>query len=403
MTITAIFVGQSLGMAGIVSFPALLPQFRQLWSLSGSEAGLISGIYFAGYIVAVPVLSALTDRLDPRRIYVLSLLCGAVTAFGFAAFADGAATAALWRFLQGAAFGGAHMPGMRALCDAVPPERQTRSVAVYTASFTVGVSLSYALSGVLAEAFGWRFGFALLAAGPLAAAVIAWIVLPPLSRAAAQVSSWLPPLRSIFRNRPALVFICAYGLHNGEVSAIRAWLVALLVFAADRAGREDLTGYATFVATIANLCGTPLIVAVNELATRWERRSVVAAIMVVSAMAGVLLAAAAAWSPFAAAVAAIFAVAVATADAGTINAGLIAASEPERRGAFLAVQAVSGFGTSAVTPMLFGLILDLAGGSGSEPAWIAAFAAQAIIGAAWPFAYLRNRVRRQSAMSSRAG
>jgi MFS family permease len=95
--------------------------------------------------------------------------------------------------------------------------------------------------------------------------------------------------------------------------------------------------------------------------------------MVMSAMAGVLLAAAAAWSPFAAALAAIFAVAVATADAGTINAGLVAASEPERRGAFLAVQAVSGFGASAVTPMLFGLILDIAGGAGSEAAWMAAF------------------------------
>jgi MFS family permease len=402
-TIAAIFVGQSLCMAGIVSFPALLPQFRQLWSLSGSEAGLISGIYFAGYIVAVPVLSALTDRLDPRRIYVLSLLGGAVTALGFAGFADGVASAALCRFLQGAAFGGAHMPGMRALCDAVPAERQTRSVAVYTSSFTVGVSLSYALSGALAEAFGWRSGFALLAAGPLAAAVIAWIVLPPLSRASATVSSWLPPLGSIFRNRRALVFICAYGLHNGEVSAIRAWLVALLVFAADRAGRQDLTGYATLVATIANLCGTPLIVAVNELAARWERHAVVATTMVASATAGVLLAAAAAWSPFAAGLAAILAVAVATADAGTINAGLVAASEPERRGAFLAVQAVSGFGASAVTPILFGLILDLAGGAGSQAAWIAAFAVQAIIGAAWPFAYLRARVRRRRAMPSRAG
>jgi MFS family permease len=198
MMIAAIFVGQSLGMAGIVSFPALLPEFRQLWSLSDSEAGLISGIYFAGYIVAVPVLSALTDRLDPRRIYVLSLLGGAVTAFGFAALANGAASAALLRFLQGAAFGGAHMRGMRALCDAVPPERQTRSVAVYTASFTVGVSLSYALSGVLAGAFGWRVGFARLAAGLLAAAAISWLTRRPLSRAVAQVSSWLPPLAQSF-------------------------------------------------------------------------------------------------------------------------------------------------------------------------------------------------------------
>ena len=125
--------------------------------------------------------------------------------------------------------------------------------------------------------------------------------------------------------------------------------------------------------------------------------------MVVSAPAGMVLATAAAWSPFAAALAAIFAVAVATADAGTINASLIAASEPERRGAFLAVQAVSGFGASAVTPMLFGLILDFVGGTESEAAWITAFAAQAIIGAAWPFAYLRNRLRGHRAIPSRAG
>jgi MFS family permease len=126
----------------------------------------ISGIYFAGYIVAVPVLSSLTDRLDPRRIYVASLLFGAAAALGFALLANGAASASLWRFLQGAAFGGAHMPGMRALADAVPTHRQTRSVAVYTATFTVGVSLSFALSGLLADTLGWRLGLALVAAGP---------------------------------------------------------------------------------------------------------------------------------------------------------------------------------------------------------------------------------------------
>lgn len=391
--IAAIFVGQSLGMAGIVSFPALLPQFQRLWSLSGGEAGLISGIYFAGYIVAVPVLSALTDRLDPRRIYVASLLFGAAAALGFALYANAAMGALLWRFLQGAAFGGAHMPGMRALSDAVPAQRQMRSVAVYTATFTVGVSLSYALSGVLAGALGWRFGLALLAIGPLAGAAIGWAVLPPLPRATTAGARWFPALGPILRNRSALIFVCAYGLHNGEVSAIRAWLVALLVFAADRAGRGGLTGYATLVATVANLCGTPLIVAVNELAAGQRREKVIAVTMTASASAGLLLAAAAAWSPIAAALAAIFCVAAATADAGTINAGLVAASEPERRGAFLAVQALSGFGAAAVTPMLFGFVLDIAGGSGSEVAWVAAFAVQAAMGVAWPIAYLRRRIR----------
>ncbi len=410
--IAAIFVGQALGMSGIVSFPALLPQFQHLWSLTDSGAGLISGIYFAGYIVAVPVLSALTDRIDPRRIYVTSLLFGVATALGFALFANGAPSACLWRFLQGAAFGGAHMPGMRALSDAVPAPRQMRSIAVYTATFTVGVSLSYALSGVLAAALGWRFGLALLAAGPLAAAAIGWGVLPPLPRAplpgaalpgaAVQGSRWLPALGPILRNRRALLYVCAYGLHNGEVSAIRAWMVALLVFAANRAGRAELAVYATLVATVANLCGTPLIVAVNELASRWDRQAVIAATMTVSAVAGLVFAAAAALSPVMAALAAILCVAAATADAGTINAGLVGASEPERRGAFLGVQALSGFGASAVTPILFGFVLDLAGGGGSEAAWIAAFAAQAALGAIWPLAYLRRRIRARRAVPSQS-
>ncbi len=399
--IAAVFVGQALGMAGVVSFPALLPQFQHLWSLTNGEAGLISGIYFAGYIVAVPVLSALTDRLDPRRIYVISLLFGGAAALGFALFAHGAASACLWRFLQGAAFGGAHMPGMRALSDAVPAPRQMRSIAVYTATFTVGVSLSYALSGLLAGALGWRLGLALLAAGPLAAAAIGWAALPPLPRAALQGTSWLPALGPILRNREALLYVCAYGLHNGEVSAIRAWMVALLVFAADRAGRADLAVYATLVATVANLCGTPLIVVVNELAARRDRRSVIAATMTLSAGAGLLFAAAAALSPIAAAAAAILCVAAATADAGTINAGLVGVSEPERRGAFLGLQALSGFGASAVTPILFGLVLDLAGGGGSETAWITAFAVQAAIGVAWPLAHLRRRGRAPLAVLSR--
>jgi MFS family permease len=195
-------------------------------------------------------------------------------------------------------------------------------------------------------------------------------VLPPLPRAAPQGSRWLPALGPILRNRRALLYVCAYGLHNGEVSAIRAWLVALLVFAAHRAGRPDMTGYATLVATVANLCGTPLIVAVNELAARRDRRSVIAVTMAVSGSAGLMMAAAAALSPIAAALAAIVCVAAATADAGTINAGLVDASQPERRGAFLAVQALSGFGASAVTPILFGFVLDLAGGAEREAAWI---------------------------------
>ena len=42
------------------------------------------GIAFAGYMTAVPVLTALTDRIDSRRIYLGACGLSALGAAGFA-------------------------------------------------------------------------------------------------------------------------------------------------------------------------------------------------------------------------------------------------------------------------------------------------------------------------------
>ena len=38
-----------------------------LWGLSYSEAGWITAAFYGAYILAVPFLVTLTDRLDPKR------------------------------------------------------------------------------------------------------------------------------------------------------------------------------------------------------------------------------------------------------------------------------------------------------------------------------------------------
>ena len=82
---------------------------------------------------------------------------------------------------------------------------------------------------------------------------------------------------------------------------------------------------------------------------------------------------------------------VATADSGTINTGLFAVTDPGRRGAFLAIHAISGFGAACVAPVLFGVLLDFAGGCHRAAAWIIAFASQAAINMVWPLSYLLKR------------
>ncbi len=74
--IAVLCAAQVLGMLANSTFPALIPTFQQIWSLNNTEAGWISGIYYAGYVAAVPVLVSLTDREDARLIYLVSTIMG---------------------------------------------------------------------------------------------------------------------------------------------------------------------------------------------------------------------------------------------------------------------------------------------------------------------------------------
>jgi Major Facilitator Superfamily len=75
---------QACAQIGAFSVAALLPTLIAVWSLSNTEAGRISGIYYAAYTLAVPLLASVTDRVDPKRVYLASV---ALTAIAFAGFA----------------------------------------------------------------------------------------------------------------------------------------------------------------------------------------------------------------------------------------------------------------------------------------------------------------------------
>jgi len=89
-----------------MTLAAVLPELITEWSLTSTEAGWLGGIYFAGYVAAVPVLTTLTDRIDPKRIYLLSAIVAGLASIGFAVFAEDFWTGLILRFLAGAGLGG---------------------------------------------------------------------------------------------------------------------------------------------------------------------------------------------------------------------------------------------------------------------------------------------------------
>ena len=64
--VVAMCAAQGCAQIGAFSVAALLPVLIPAWSLSNTEAGWLGGVYYAAYTLAVPFLSSLTDRVDPR-------------------------------------------------------------------------------------------------------------------------------------------------------------------------------------------------------------------------------------------------------------------------------------------------------------------------------------------------
>jgi MFS family permease len=73
-------------------------------------------------------------------------------------------------------------------------------------------------------------------------------------------------------------------------------------------------------------------------------------------------------------------------DSAALTSGVIAATPPPQRGATMAVYSFSGFTAAFLAPLVFGVVLDLAGGNQSQIAWGLAFASIGIFGVFAPVA-----------------
>lgn len=384
--IVAMCLAEILGMASFAMFPALMPGFIAEWSLSNTEAGWINGLYFAGYTVAVPILVSMTDRVDPRRIYLVSAVVTVVSALGFAFLAEGFWSAVMLRTLAGVGLAGTYMPGLKSLSDRFEGAAQSRSVAVYTASFGIGASVSFAIAGELAERLDWQGAFIVGGGAAFVALLIVAVVLPPAAPQRVEPESHLLDFRPVFRNRPAMGYVLAYAAHNWELFGLRSWIVAFLVYA-QSLQQEDATWWSPpLIAAAINLVGWPASVFGNEIAVRIGRQRTVIFVMTASALYAVLFGFSASL-PFVVIVALslVYGMTV-TGDSASITAGVVAAARPEQRGATMAVHSCIGFAGASAGPIVFGVVLDVAGGGTSAMAWGLAFATMGLGVALGPIA-----------------
>ncbi|MDA0996985.1 MAG: MFS transporter [Proteobacteria bacterium] len=369
-------------MLGLATFPSLQPQLIKLWGLSNTEVGWINGIYYLGYLMAVPVLVSLTDRMVPKHIYTVGMILSGASALGFAAVADGFWTAMLFRTLAGIGLAGSYMPGLKMLSDHLelmaPGRDHSRAVAFYTSSFGIGSALSYFFAGQIADGFGWQAAFYFAGLGPLLGIVLALALLPGADPKPTAPDTHLLDFRPVFRSRRAMGFVLAYTAHNFELFALRSWIVSYLVFAAATGTGGGFGLTATAIAAGVNLLGMPSSVFGNELARRIGRLPTIVGIMGIAACVSIGIGFTANYAHWVVLAGFIVYGIVITADSSVITAGVVAAAPRGYNGATMAVH-------SSMGPLVFGKILDLAGrqagvGETDVMPWVWAFTASAAVG-----------------------
>lgn len=369
--VAAMCIGQIGNLLPHVAVPAVMAQhLMPQWRLSATEAGMMASSFAFGYMVAVPVLTTLTDRIDARRILIVGSALSGLATLGFGFFAHDLLSAIFWWTLAGIGFAGAYMPGLKALTDRMGPGDSSRSVTLYTSSFSFGVGISFLVAQLAADMLGWRWAFFLTGVGPVLMLLACWAMEPVTPT---PTTAPLLDFRPVLRNRPALGYILGYGLHCFELYGMRTWIVAFWTFVVAHNGGAAPLGTLA-VSVLVSLMAFPASIVGNEFALKYGRHRAISWVMLASAATGLLIGFLAGASPWILLVLlAIYSFTV-PADSGALTSGMTASAAAGQKGATMAVHSTVGFGLSAVGAWAMGAAIDLAGGPGVQSGWLAGFA-----------------------------
>ncbi|MFC4249244.1 MFS transporter [Natribaculum luteum] len=348
------------------NYSAVLPLIVDEWGLTGTRAGIIFGVFQAGYLLAILPAGWLSDRYSPRWVISVGAAGTGLFSLGFALFATGFLSGTAFRFLSGLFIAGVYVPGMRFVSDWYPADVRGRAMGIYVGTFSLSSGLSFVAATVVADAIDWRTAVAATSVGALA--------VPPLMLGLAEDRSGRSARsiggfdRSLLSNRAYLASVSIYSWHNWELFGVRNWLLAFLLatpaFAAvDSAGAFGvgaatlagvLVGAVTAMSGVGNLAG-------GELSDRIGRSRTIGLGLggsaVCSALLGVL-----GWLPLPALVALLLVygtlLSVDSAPTSTLVTEVV---DDSQVGTALSIQSFVGFSTTVVSPVVFGLALDVGG------------------------------------------
>ena len=174
----------ALSAAGVATFAllystqALLPVLARAFSLSAAQSTLSVSLSTVGLGAALLVTGPVSDVLGRTRLIHVSLTASGVLALACALAPSWDVFLAL-RLAQGVALAGLPAVATAYLREEIHPGTYARAAGQYIGGTVLGGLTGRLVTSVIADAAGWRWALAAIAALGLACAVIVFVVLPP--------------------------------------------------------------------------------------------------------------------------------------------------------------------------------------------------------------------------------
>jgi len=217
-------------------FSILLEDIKAEFDFSDAQLGLLGGVAFTlTYVIAGFPAARLADRSVRKNIVAsaisfwsaMTALCGAATGFWTLFFA---------RTGVGVGEGCSGPASQSMLADYFPRRELARAMGFLTLGSTLGTATGLIAGGLLAEAFGWRWAFVLMAApGFLIGAALYFTVIEPRRGryAPAGMSTDQTPLgetvRSLFANRVFLGLALGWAVQIMIGYALAFWMAPAMI------------------------------------------------------------------------------------------------------------------------------------------------------------------------------
>jgi MFS family permease len=199
----------------------------------------------------------------------------------------------------------------------------------------------------------------------------------------------------VFRNPQALLVITAYSGHSWELFGLRAWIVTFLAACLLQTGIPlgSATDLASRYAAVVLLLGAGASLLGGWWSDRWGRGRIILLASLASSPLTLLLG----WTyplPFPIVLGLVVLLGIAIMlDSSTLSTAVTEVAHPEFVGSTLALHSFSAFLAAAISPIIFGAVLDMAGSGAAQwssvTGWGLAFTALALGAFVVPLAITR--------------